>query len=129
MAKMPATACEGAQVSPATGEPAQPAPVESPSSPPEMEEHMTQQMQAPNDPYMGGQSAPQPPAPTKKPFFKKPWFLVLAGLTVIGIISSAISGGKGGPSATPSSDASTDASAPAGDVAASDDTAAASDTA
>jgi hypothetical protein len=74
--------------------------------------------------------APQPPAPTKKPFYKKTWFLVLAGLTVIGIIGSAISGGKGGPTSSASSTASDApsagaAAAPSDDVAASDDSAAA----
>jgi hypothetical protein len=65
---------------------------------------MTQQMQAPYD-------APQPPAPAKKPFFKKPWFLVLAAVVVIGIIISATKGGSG-TSSTASSDASTGADAP-----------------
>lgn len=66
--------------------------------------------------------APQPPAPTKKPFFKKTWFLVLAGLTVIAIIGSAISGGKGSGS---TSGTAADAGEATADGAASGDTAAA----
>jgi hypothetical protein len=70
--------------------------------------------------------APQPPAPTKKPFFKKPWFLVLAGLIVIAIIGSAVSGGKSGStsatSAAAPSGGSADAGSAAGNAAGSDDT-------
>ena len=40
-------------------------------------------------PYFG---APQPPK--KKPFYKRTWFLILAGLTVLGIIASAANGGS-----------------------------------
>jgi len=70
--------------------------------------------------------APQPPAPTKKPFFKKPWFLVLAGIIVIAIIASAVSGGKGGSSSNASAGAAEGASTDAGAVGnATDDDAAA----
>jgi hypothetical protein len=91
----------------------------------ERKEHMTQQMQAPNGPYMGGQQAPQQPAPAKKPFYKKTWFLVLAGLTVLAIIGSAISGGKGASSTNATGGDASTASVPAvgDDPAASDATA------
>jgi Domain of unknown function (DUF4352) len=36
--------------------------------------------------------APQPPK--KKPFYKRTWFLVLAGLTVLAIIMNAVNGGE-----------------------------------
>lgn len=34
-----------------------------------------------------------PPAPAKKPFYKRTWFLILAGLTVLAIIMNAANGG------------------------------------
>ena len=45
-------------------------------------------------PYQQGQPPyGAPPAPAKKPFYKKTWFLILAGLTVLAIIVNAVNGG------------------------------------
>ncbi|WP_409330803.1 DUF4352 domain-containing protein [Trujillonella humicola] len=49
---------------------------------------MTQQLQAPQPPYAA-------PAPAKKPFYKKAWFLVVAAIAVIAVIASQSAGGSG----------------------------------
>jgi Domain of unknown function (DUF4352) len=62
-------------------------------------------------PAPGGQPYPQqgqpgfgvPPQKPKKPFFKKPWFLVLAAIVVIGVIASAVNGGGKGTDSTAAS--------------------------
>jgi hypothetical protein len=50
------------------------------------------QMPHGQQPY--GAPQPQPQAPAKKPLYKRTWFIVLAALVVIGIASSAASGGS-----------------------------------
>ena len=54
-------------------------------------------------------------APVKKPFYKRTWFLILAGLTVLGIIASAASGG--GKTDTADSTGAAESAAPEGDAA------------
>jgi hypothetical protein len=54
--------------------------------------------QAPYGPPQGQMPYPPqgyaaPPAPPKKPFYKKTWFVVVAGLTGVAIVGSAVSGG------------------------------------
>ena len=66
-------------------------------------------MPQPGQPYLAPQAgqpfygAPVPPAPPKKPFFTKTWFIVLAGLLLFGIIASAVSGGGKDASSTSAS--------------------------
>jgi hypothetical protein len=61
-------------------------------------------------PQMPEGYAPQQPAPAKKPFYKKAWFLVLAAIIVVII---AVNSSKGGDSSTDDS-SSADAAAGAG---------------
>jgi hypothetical protein len=60
-------------------------------------------------PYHGGQ-AYQPPGwqqpPAKPPFYKRPWFIVVAGLVAVGLIGSAL-GGKGDGGSTQAAASST----------------------
>jgi hypothetical protein len=65
---------------------------------------------------------PQPPAPEKKPLWKKTWFRVVAVLFVIAVVGSAMGGGDdaGSTTATGAADASgaaEDAAAPAEEAA------------
>ncbi|MGK5170480.1 DUF4352 domain-containing protein [Geodermatophilus sp. CPCC 205761] len=69
-------------------------------------ESMSQTHAPAGPPQMPEGYAPQPPAPAKKPFYKKAWFLVLAVIVVIVIATQS----GGGDSATEES-ASTDAAA------------------
>ncbi len=69
-------------------------------------ESMSQTHAPAGPPQMPEGYAPQPPAPAKKPFYKKAWFLVLAAIVVIVIATQA----GGGDSATEDA-ASTDAAA------------------
>jgi hypothetical protein len=66
--------------------------------------------QTPGQPPYGQPYAPMPQAPAKTPFYKKKWFLIIAGLILAGIIVSALGGGNE-PAATPAaggSDAAVD---------------------
>ena len=63
---------------------------------------MSQSTHAPADPQG---YAPQPPAPPKKPFYKRAWFIVLAVLVVIAIATQG--GGGDGESTTATVDSST----------------------
>ena len=74
---------------------------------------MSQSTHAPADPQG---DAPQPPAPAKKLFYKRAWFIVLAVLVVIAIANQG--GGGDGESTTATGDSSTEeaAAAPAVDT-------------
>ncbi|MGY1680680.1 DUF4352 domain-containing protein [Geodermatophilus sp. SYSU D01176] len=74
---------------------------------------MSQSTHAPADPQG---YAPQPPAPAKKPFYKRAWFIVLAVLVVIAIATQG--GGGDGESTTATGDPATGdaAAAPAVDT-------------
>jgi hypothetical protein len=62
---------------------------------------MSQSTHVPADPQG---YAPQPPAPAKKPFYKRAWFIVLAVLVVIAIATQG--GGGDGESTTATGDSS-----------------------
>ena len=55
---------------------------------------------------------PQATPPAKKPFHKRPWVLVVAGLLVIGSISNAVDGDEEEPAASSAAAPSTSTTAP-----------------
>ena len=57
---------------------------------------------------------PPQPEPTKKPFWKKPWVLILVGILILGALGKACSGGGSENAANNSTPAAQDSAASAG---------------
>lgn len=61
-----------------------------PNQPPQQPYYQGQPPYPPQQPYL-------PPVKPKKPFYKRVWFVILAGLVLIIIIASLANGGKDSP--------------------------------